>query len=191
MSVQLENVYHDIEIYREEIDCIQGCLEDIKRIIIILTKLTQLLTEEKIVPKGYIKISQKYSQNLEFNLKLRNLYIKRIKKESQINDEEMETVLKKKELLVVRKKVGDAGEEEYEIKIAAIDWDINNINEKKEHQKKSLKILQGLREQISSEELEKIIAISENIDSINNMDLDPDVCEKVNQNIEIITKTIS
>ena len=103
----------------------------------------------------------------------------------------METVLENKELLEVRKKVGDASEKEYKIKLAAINWDINNINEKQDHQKKSLKLLQGLREQISSEELEKINKISRNIESIKNMDLDPEVCEKVTQNMEIVSKIIS
>lgn len=191
MSVQLDNVYYYMESDRGEIGCIQGCLEDIKRIVVILTRLTKLLLEEKIDPKGYIKISGKYSHKLEYNLEMRELYLKRIQKESQVNDMEMETVLENKELLEVRKKVGDAGEKEYKIKLAAINWDINNINEKQDHQKKSLKLLQGLREQISSEELEKINKISRNIESIKNMDLDPEVCEKVTQNMEIVSKIIS
>jgi hypothetical protein len=191
MSVQLDNVYPNIESDRGEIDCIQGCQEDIKRLVLLLTRLTKLLLEENIDPKGYIQISQKYNHKLENNLEMRELYLKRIQKESQVNDEEMETVLQNKELLEVRKKIGDISEEEYEIKLAAIHWDINNINEKQDHQKKNLKLLQGLRKQISSEELETIITISKNIETIiKNMDLDPEVCVNVTQNMEIITKII-
>ena len=103
----------------------------------------------------------------------------------------MVTVLQKKELLEIRKKIGDINKEEYEIKTTAVNWDIKNIKEKQDYQKKNLKLLQGLRKQISSEELESIINTSKNIETIiHNLDLDPEVRENATQNKEIISKII-
>jgi hypothetical protein len=122
---------------------------------------------------------------------MRELYLKRIQKESQYNEVEMEAVLKSKEILQVKRKVGDVGEEEYRIKLAAIDWDINNITEKQNHQKKSLRMLCGVSEQISSENLEKVTNISSNIEnSIANMDVDQEVKETATQNMKMVSKII-
>jgi hypothetical protein len=136
MSVQLDNAYLNTEHDRREIDCIQDHQNEVKKQIIMLTRLTKLLIEEKLDPEVYIKTTQEYIDKLQNNIEMRTLYLNKIQIESRVNEEDLKTVLENKELIQVRKKIGDVCEDEYEIKLKALNWDINNLKEKQDHQKK-------------------------------------------------------
>lgn len=193
MSVQLEDVY-SVTLHRNEgdLDFFTKNNNDIKKLAIMQVRLTNLLLEDKLSVDGFRMIEKKYGSELKNSIELRDLYLKRIQEESKVNEKELESVLEYKELVSVRKKLGDMGDEEYKLKTAVYNWDINNLNRRKTELKKSLEILQELPNQIHSETVDELNRLSyDNFKVIKESSLDDDVCEKLINTIKNIERIFS
>jgi len=193
MSVQLEVIPTTPP--KSEEDLRESILinnNEIKKLATIIVKLTKLLLEEKMSLEEFNKISPKYDNKLQSSLELRGLYNKKIQEESMINIKELENVLEKKELISVRKQIGDIQDEEYDLKMAAVNWDINKINKKIEYLKKGLNLLQTLSHHIEAEDSNYINQLAQdNYKAIKNTKLDADSKKRVMSNIKAISLIIS
>lgn len=193
MSVQLEDLY-GVTLQRNDgdLECIIKNNNDIKKLAIMQIRLTKLLLEDKLSIEGYSMIEKKYSSELKNSIELRELYLKRVQEESKVNAKELESVLEYKELVSVRKKLGDMGDEEYKLKTAVYNWDINNLNRRKSELDKSLEILQELPSHIHSETIEELNRLSyDNFKVIKESYLDDIMCEKLINTIKNIERIFS
>lgn len=193
MSVQLEVIPTTPP--KSEEDLRESILinnNEIKKLATIIVKLTKLLLEEKMSLEEFNKISPKYDNKLQSSLELRGLYNKKIQEESMINIKELENILEKKELISVRKQIGDMQDEEYDLKMAAVNWDINKINKKIEYLKKCLNLLQTLSHHIEAEDSNYINQLAQdNYKAIKNTTLDADSKKRVMSNIKAISLILS
>ena len=193
MSVQLEVIPTTPPKSEEDLrESIQTNNNEIKKLATIIVKLTKLLLEEKMPQEEFNKILPKYDNKLQSSLELRGLYNKKIQEESMINIKELENVLEKKEIISVKKQIGDMQDEEYNLKIAAVNWDINKINKKIEYLKKGLNLLQTLPHLIEAEDSNYIDQLAQdNYKAIKNTKLDADSKKRVMNNIKAISLIIS
>ena len=193
MSVQLEVIHTNPP--QSEGDLRESILtnnNEIKKLATMIVKLIKLLLEEKMSLEEFNKISPKYDNKLSSSLELRELYNKRIQEESMINIKELETVLENKELISVRKQIGDMQDEEYNLKLAAVNWDINKINKKTDYLKKCLNLLQTLSHHIEAENANYIKQLAQNnYKEIKNIKLDADSKKRLMNNIKSLSQIIS
>jgi hypothetical protein len=175
-----------------ESTCIAGNIQNIKKLVTMQLKLIKLLLEDKMPPMGYIKLAKKYSSELQTSMEIRGLYLKKIKDESLMNGEELESVLLQRELLSIRNKIGEICEEAYKLKLAAHDWDIENLNKNKLQVDKNLSILQGLSKMIDPEDAEEIRRLSQdNCRAIKELEIETDIYEMLINNINTIANALS
>ena len=192
MSVQLEVLHAYAQQGGGLEESILQNNNEIKRLATMLTRLTDLLLEGKMAPEEYATIALKYDNKLRSSIELRELYSKRIQEESMINIKELDSVLQDKELLSVRKKIGDMCDQEYRIKVAAVNWDINKINKKTDHLKMCLSLLQSLPHQVEPEISEEIGRLAEdNCKALKNTRLDAEARKKLANSIKTIAQIIA
>lgn len=193
MSVQLEVIHSNPP--QSEGDLRESILNnnnEIKKLATMIVKLIKLLLEEKISLEEFNKILPKYDNKLSSSLELRELYNKRIQEDSMNNIKELETVLENKELISVRKQIGDMQDEEYNLKLAAVNWDINKINKKTDYLKKCLYMLQTLSHKIEAEDANYISQITQDkYKAIKNTKLDADSKKRLTNNLKAISRIIS
>jgi hypothetical protein len=171
------------------LDSIVNNNDEIKRLATMLMRLTKLLLKKKMSPEEFSKIVEKYDNKLQSAIELRELYGKMIQEESLVNAKELESILDDKELITVRKKIGDMGDEEFRIKLAAVNWDINKINQKTDHLEKCLSLIQSLPSQIGPEDAEEISRLAR--DLIKDVKLDEETKNNLTNNIKMIAKLVS
>ena len=193
MSVQLEVL--QIGPAKSEGDLMDSIIyntNEIQKLTAIMVKLTQLLLEEKVSYDEFVNISLKYDNKLSSSLELRELYNKRIQEDATVNLRELETVLENKELLIVRKNIGDMQEDEYEIKLAALNWDINKMHNSAEYLKKCLNLIKTLPNQIDSSDASYINELSKDeYKTIKKTKLSTECKKRLIKNINAISKILS
>jgi hypothetical protein len=165
---------------------------DIKRLTTMIVKLIQLLIDEKIPQEEFINMSLKYDNRLSSALELREIYNRRVQEDTLVNLKELETVLENKELICVRRKIDDMEEEEYEIKLAAVDWDIDRINKRAEYLQKSINLLKALPSKIESKDALFIDGLSKDeCKTIKNIKLETETKNRLMKNIKALSKILS
>lgn len=193
MSVQLEVL--QIGPAKSEGDLMDSIIyntSENKKLTAIIVKLTQLLLEEKVSYDEFVNISLKYGNKLSSSLELRELYNKRIQEDATVNLRELETVLENKELLIVRKKIGDMQEDEYEIKLAALNWDINKMHSSAEYLKKCINLIKTLPNQIEPSDASYIHELSkDDYKAIKKTKLSTECKKRLMKNIIAISKILS
>lgn len=155
---------------------------------ILLARITGLLVDEKLDYESYKQISRTYSERLQDNLEIIGPYMRMLEKIARSNEEELKQAMEKKELLEIRKSVGDMSEEEYRLKSAVVEWEIKDLTKKQTHQNNSLKI-ETLSHQIPSEKLTEIRELITKAErNLTNMEYNSEPYETVSRNIEILNK---
>ena len=143
-------------IVEKAFDCIAGNNKEIINKTTILIRLIKILRADRITPTCYIKIAQKTGKKLQYYLELWNLYNRNVKEETLNYNEELESVLEDKELLIVRKKIDDICEKEYGLKLSVVNWDVENLNIKILHLEKIMSDLNSLCDLIEPEDDDEI-----------------------------------
>ena len=173
-------------------DCIAGTNKEIINKTTILIKLIKILRSDRITPTCYIKIAQKTGKKLQYYLELWNLYNKNVKEETLNYNEELESVLEDKELLMVRKKIDDICEKEYGLKFSVANWDVENLNIKILHLEKNRSDLNSLCDLMELENADEIRRLVQNdYKTIRDLELGNEVSEMLINNISTIAKIIS
>lgn len=173
-------------------DCIAVTNKEIINKATILIRLIKILRSDRITPISYIKIAQKIGKKLQYYLELWNLYNRNMKEETLTYNEELESVLKDKDLLIVRMKIDDICEKEYDLKLSVANWDAENLNFKILHLEKNMRNLNCLSDLIEAEDAEEIKRLVQNeFQTIKDLELGNEVSEMLINNISTIAKIIS
>ena len=177
-------------IVEKAFDCITGINKEIMKKTAILIRLIKILRADRTLPVCYIELAQKTGKKLQNYLELWNLYNRNMKEETLTYNDELESVLKDRELLIVRKKIDDICEKEYELKLSVANWDAENLKMKKLHLEKIMSDLNSLCGLIEHEDADEIRRhVQDDFKIIK--ELDNEVSEMLISNISTIAKIIS
>jgi len=173
-------------------DCIAGNNKKIMNNATILIRLIKIIRVDRTPPRYYITIAQKTGKKLLKDLELWNLYNRDNKEDMLTYNDELESVLKDREMLIVRKKIGDICEKEYRVKLSAANWDAKNLNNKILHLEKTMSDLNSLGDQIESEDADEIRRhVHDDFKTIRELELDNEVSDMLINNIMTIAQIIS
>ena len=178
-------------IVEKAFDCIAGNTKEIMKYATILIRLIKIMRADRTPSVYYNKIAKKTGKKLQKDLELWNLYNRDNKEEMLTYFDELESVLKDREILIVRKKIGDICEKEYEVKLSAVNWDAENLNNKIVHLEKIMSELNCLGGQIESEDADEIRwHVHDDFKTMRELDLDNDVSDMLIDNIKTIAQII-
>ena len=179
-------------IVEKAFDCIAGNNKEIMNNATILIRLIKIIRADRTPPMYYNKIVQKTGKKLQNYLELWNLYNRNMKEEMLTYNEELESVLKDREILIVRKKIGDICEKEYRLKISAANWETENLKMKKLQLENSMSHLNSLGGQIEPEDADEIRwHVHDDFKTIRELELDNEVSDMLINNFMTIAKIIS
>ena len=185
---------NDIQVkFTKAYDCIYQNNNEIQKQATILIRLIKSIEADRLLLPGYDNIAKKIGKKLKKHLELWKVYNRNISEDSMAYNEELESVMKEREILIVKKKIGDiCDEKEYNVKLGASNWDIDNLKLKKSHLEKKINLLNSLHAQIEPEVANSIKMYSQdNYKKIDELELDTEISEILIDDIEIIARIIS
>jgi hypothetical protein len=192
MDVQLHNQTTDsVHQKKTLIDNTQENLEDLKKLIAINVKITKLLLEGRITADEYDKIYGNYESRFKSAVQLREILLKHFQSEIKTHGTRLASVYDDKEILSARQQIGDIQQNEYVIKMRAIDWEIQHLEEKINRLKDCLNISHKLKDQLELGDLNYIHNfISQDFNSIKRAKLNDDVKSRLNTRIETMLELV-
>ena len=96
------------------------------------------------------------ARSLETHLGIYELYLRKDREALASSRVELEKALETREMLTVRREVGDIRDEEYGLKMAVADWGIENYRSKTRELEGSVAAMSGLRARFGSEFIEDV-----------------------------------
>ncbi len=179
-------------IVEKAFDCIAGNNKEIMNNATILIRLIKIIRVDRTPPMYYNKIAQKIGKKLQNYLELWNLYDRNMKEEMLTFNEELESVLKDREMLIVRKKIGDICEKEYRLKLSAANWETENLKMKKLQLENRMSQMDSLGGQMEPEDTDEIRRyVHDDFKTIRELELDNELSDMLLNNIKTIAKIIS
>ena len=91
------------------------------------------------------------ARSLETHLGIYELYLRKDREALASSSLELEKALETREMLTVRREVGDIRDQEYSLKMAVADWGIDNYRAKTRELKSSVAAMSNLRDRFESE----------------------------------------
>jgi hypothetical protein len=161
MYNQSETMYDTIQPVESEYECIQRYNHEIKNSTVLLNKLSKLLWEEKLTIDSFTNIALKYTGKLDNSFKLRDLYQEIILDERRVVDQKFDSAVEAKELLNTRKKINDIDDDEFNVKIRAVEWELSSQKDKKQQLGEGVRLLNGLGGMLHPESVSEIKVILE------------------------------
>ena len=96
------------------------------------------------------------ARSLETHLGIYELYLRKDREALAASSLELEKALETREMLGVRREVGDVSDEEYGLKMAVADWGIGNYRSRVRELEGSVAAMSGLRDRFGSEFIEDV-----------------------------------
>jgi hypothetical protein len=176
----------------ESSTCVAANNKEIMRQATILIKLIKILQTYGKPQSRYDKLVERIARKLQNHLDIWGLYRRKDKEELIASSLELEKILEDREILMIRKKVGDIYDEEYSLKIAAANWSIENLKIKKNQLENSIKDMSRLHSQLKSEDIEDINwIVQNNYQTIRDLGLGTEISEMIVKNMTTIAETIN
>jgi uncharacterized protein (UPF0147 family) len=194
MQSSISHVEDDIQLkFTKSYDCIYQNNKEIQKQVTTLIKLFNIIESDNSLPRGIDNIAKKIGKKLKKHLELWRLYNRNISEESLEYNEELENVLKYRELLSVKKEIGDIKDDaEYRVKLTASNWDMDNLKLKKAHLEKKINLLNNLHEHLEPEIANNITKYAQDdFFKLKDLELDTDISEILIDDFEIIVRIIS
>ena len=138
---------------------VQANNEEIMRQSAILLRLIKLLDQDGH-QESVDELVERVAKRLETSLGIYELYLEKDRAELEAFSAELEKAKETKDVLRVRKEVGDIWDEEYRLKMAVADWGIENYKEKARVLEGSVASMSNLRDQFDSGVVEDIRAFA-------------------------------
>jgi hypothetical protein len=191
MTTQLEFPAREDSI-DSRIDTTEKIVKEICKIVSVNVKLLKLLVDDRIDIKEYNKIHKKNERSIQTMLKYRDFTKQSILEEISIKKSNLEEAYNKKDIIEVRKKIGDILEQEYNLKIRAILWDVNNYDEEIKALETSLEKLDNFKIYLQNEVLDDLVGLSnKNYQTIDNANLTNAIKNQLKKEIEFLNSFIS
>jgi hypothetical protein len=172
-------------------NCVLANNDEIKKQTSILIRLVKLLKDGEISPESFSNIALRYGKRLQGSLDLWVIYQSIVNEESKIYRVELESAMEGNSALSARHAIGDVSEEEYKLKQAMYDWDIQNINKKSRLFESSLSQLQSIRDGLGIDDTEEMrLLMDDDCRAIRELGLDSRVSELLLGNFSALARII-
>jgi hypothetical protein len=136
-------------------------MENLAKNITLKIRLVRLLRENQVKEETFKKLFDSYVDQGRLWVGRRDEIIRRFKADIDRMEEELVTARKDFELLEIRKNIGDASEEEYNVKAPAYKWDIENLDNEIKNTRGGIQYVINLKGLIPDEEVEELKTMSE------------------------------
>jgi hypothetical protein len=136
-------------------------MENLAKNITLKIRIVRLLRENQVKEETFKKLFDSYVEQGRLWVSRRDEIIRRYKADIERMEQELVTTRKDFELLEIRKNIGDAGEDEYNVKAPAYKWDIESLDKEIKNAKAGTQYVLNLRSLIPESEVEELIAMAE------------------------------
>ena len=136
-------------------------MENLAKNITLKIRIVRLLRENQVKEETFKKLFDSYVEQGRLWVSRRDEIIRRYKADIDRMEQELATTRKDFELLEIRKNIGDAGEDEYNVKAPAYKWDIESLDKEIKNAKAGIQYVLNLRSLIPESEVEELIAMAE------------------------------
>jgi hypothetical protein len=136
-------------------------MENLAKNITLKIRLVRLLRESQVKEETFKKLFDSYVDQGRLWVSRRDEIIRRFKADIERMEQELVSAKKDFELLDIRKNIGDAGEEEYNVKAPAYKWDIENLDNEIKSTRGGIQYVINLKGLIPDEEVEELKNMSE------------------------------
>ena len=140
----------------------------------------------------YKKIFSKNEKTLDDTLKYREFSKERVLEDISNQKAELEEAHSRKDIIDVRKKIGDIDEKEYKLKLKAVLWDINKYEEEIKILEVALEKLENLKIHLNYDVLDDLVELSsQNYKSIENSELTKEAKSSLKKEVKKLFKLVS
>jgi hypothetical protein len=151
-------------------------MENLAKNITLKIRLVRLLRESQVKEETFKKLFDSYVDQGRLWVSRRDETIRRFKGDIDRMDQELISAKKDFELLDIRKNIGDASEEEYNVKAPAYKWDIENLDKEIKSTRGGIQYVINLKGLIPDEEVDELKSMAESdfgeLDSIDGVTSD-------------------
>jgi hypothetical protein len=192
MTIQVDTISHDEPSENNRIDSSENILKDVTKLVSMNVKLIKLLVDGKIKQSEYKKIFSKNEKTLDDTLKYREFSKERVLEDISNQKAELEEAHSRKDIIDVRKKIGDIDEKEYKLKLKAVLWDINKYEEEIKILEVALEKLENLKIHLNYDVLDDLVELSsQNYKSIENSELTKEAKSSLKKEVKKLFKLVS
>jgi hypothetical protein len=131
-------------------------MESLAKNITLKIRLVRLLRENQVKEETFKKLFDSYVDQGRLWVGRRDEIIRRFKGDIARMEQELISARKDFELLEIRKNIGDASEEEYNVKAPAYKWDIENLDKEIKNTRGGIQYVINLKGLIPDEEVEEL-----------------------------------
>ena len=136
-------------------------MENLAKNITLKIRLVRLLRESGVKEETFKKLFDSYVEQGRLWVGRRDEIIRRFKADIGRMEEELVTARKDFELLEIRRNIGDASEEEYNVKAPAYKWDIENLDNEIKNTRGGIKYVINLKGLIPEEEVNELKSMAD------------------------------
>jgi len=136
-------------------------MENLAKNITLKIRLVRLLRESQVKEETFKKLFDSYVDQGRLWVSRRDEIIRRFKADVDRMEQELVSAKKDFELLEIRKNIGDAGDEEYNVKAPAYKWDIENLDNEIKSTRGGIQYVINLKGLIPGEEVEELKSMAE------------------------------
>jgi hypothetical protein len=140
----------------EASECVTANNKEIMKQATILLRLIKLLDTYGGSQSNYGDLVEGIARKLETHLDIWKLYLRKDEEELAASSLELGKAMDDREILQVKRNVGEIGDEEYRLKMAALDWSVEHLKVKKSQIESSVKAMSTLHNQLEPEYVEEI-----------------------------------
>lgn len=136
-------------------------MENLAKNITLKIRLVRLLRESQVKEETFKKLFDSYVDQGRLWVSRRDEIVRRFKADIERMEQELVSAKKDFELLEIRKNIGDAGDEEYNVKAPAYKWDIENLDKEIKNTRGGISYVINLKGLIPDEEVEELKNMAE------------------------------
>jgi hypothetical protein len=136
-------------------------MENLAKNITLKIRLVRLLRESQVKEETFKKLFDSYVDQGRMWVSRRDEIVRRFKGDIDRMEQELVSAKKDFELLEIRKNIGDASDEEYNVKAPAYKWDIENLDKEIKNTRGGISYVINLKGLIPDEEVEELKSMSE------------------------------
>ena len=172
-------------------ECVTANNKEIMKQTSILLRLIKLLDSYGGSQNSYGDLVDRIARKLETHLDIWTLYLRKDEEELTASSLELDKAMDAREVLEIKRNVGETGDEEYRLKMAALDWSIEHLKVKKRQMENSVKAMSTLHNQLEPAFVEEINQISRsNYQNIRGLDLGTDLTETIIKSITRLAEIV-
>lgn len=135
-------------------------MENLAKNITLKIRLVKLLKEGKVREETFQKLFDSYVEQGRIWVTRRDEIMRRFRADIERMDRELVDSTKAFELLEIRRSIGDASDEEYDIKAPAFKWDMENLDRGVRDRKAGVLYLEHLERLVPEEEVAELEEMS-------------------------------